>query len=154
MWKTVAIFDVSNSRFQTNVRILKIPTVFDYPKVFSRGSVVFDEQSILRSQSYFKWRYGLWWFKGTDDPKVSKWQKVISDGGRDFYNPKAFGDTFIFDGLVQIAERCSRDRCMLGFGRHWSHGTIWLAKRGKVSRSQNQYLELKLTNKESLTRVH
>ena len=42
-----------------------------------------------------------------------KWQKVISDGSRDFDNPKAFGDTFIFDGLVQIAERCSRDRCML-----------------------------------------
>ena len=30
------------------------------------------------------------------------------------------------------------------FGRHWSHETNWLAKRGKVSRSQNQYLKLKL----------
>ena len=54
MWKTVAIFDVSNMRFQMNVRILKIPLVFDDPKVFSKGNVVFDEASILRSQSYFK----------------------------------------------------------------------------------------------------
>ena len=45
---------VSNMRFQMNVRILKIPPVFDDPKVFSKGNVVFDEASILRSQSYFK----------------------------------------------------------------------------------------------------
>ena len=66
--------------------------------------MVFDEASILQSQSYFKWRYGLWWFKGTDDPQVYKWQKVISDGSRDFDNPKAYGDTPIFDGLVDIVK--------------------------------------------------
>ena len=44
-----AIFDISNRRFQMNVRILKIPPVFDDPKVFSKGNVVFDEPSILRS---------------------------------------------------------------------------------------------------------
>ena len=98
----MAISDVGIRRFQMKVRILKIPPVFDDPKVFSKGNVVFDEASILWSQSYFKWRYGLWWFKGTDDPQVYKWQKVISDGSRDFDNPKAYGDTFIFDGLVQI----------------------------------------------------
>ena len=52
MWKTVAIFVVSNMRFQMNVRILKIPPVFDDPKVFSKGNVVFDEPSILQSQSF------------------------------------------------------------------------------------------------------
>ena len=63
-----------------NVRILKIPPVFDDPKVFSKGNVVFDEPSILWSQSYFKWRYGLWLFKSIDDPQVFEWQKVTSDG--------------------------------------------------------------------------
>ena len=113
MWKTVAIFDVSNMRFQMNVRILKIPPVFDDPKVFSKGNVVFDEASILRSQSYFKWRYGLWWFKGTDDPQVYKWQKVISDVSHDFDNPKAYGDTSIFDGLVQINAAHVTDACLV-----------------------------------------
>ena len=54
MWKTVALFDVSNMRFQMNVRILKIPPVFDDPKVFSKGNVVYEEPSVLQSQSYFK----------------------------------------------------------------------------------------------------
>ena len=34
-----------------NVRILKIPPVFDDPKVFSKGNVVFDEASILHISS-------------------------------------------------------------------------------------------------------
>ena len=82
-------------------------------KVFSKGNVVFDEPSILRSQSYFKWRYGLWWFKGIDDPQVYKWQKVISDGSHDFDNPKAYGDTSIFDGLVQINAAHVTDACLV-----------------------------------------
>ena len=113
MWKSEAPFYVSNMRFQMNVRILKIPPVFDDPKVFSKGNVVFDEASILRSQSYFKWRYGLWWFKGIDDPQVYKWQKVISDGSHDFDNPKAYGDTSIFDGLVQINAAHVTDACLV-----------------------------------------
>ena len=66
--------------FQMNVRILKIPPVFDDPKAFSKGNMVFDEASILRSQSYFKWRYGYGWFKGNDDSQVFEWQKATSDG--------------------------------------------------------------------------
>ena len=100
------IFDISNNRFQMNLRILKISPVFDDAKVFSKGNVVFGEPSILRSQSYFKWRYGLWWFKGTDDPQVYKWQKVISDGSHDF-------DTPIFDGLVQINAAHVTDACLV-----------------------------------------
>ena len=87
--------------------------VFDDPKVFSKGNVVFDEPSILRPQSYFKWRYGLWWFKGTDDPQVYKWQKVISDGSHDFDNLKAYGDTSIFDGLVLINAAHVTDACLV-----------------------------------------
>ena len=67
------------------------PQVFDDPKAFSNGNVVLDEPSVLWSQSYFKWRYWLWWFKGIDDPQdpqVFELQKVISD---DFDNPKAYG---------------------------------------------------------------
>ena len=54
MKQLVATSDFSNMRFQMNVRILKIPPVFDDPKVFSKGNVVFDEPSMLWSQSYFK----------------------------------------------------------------------------------------------------
>ena len=35
-------------------------------------------------------------------PKCTNEKKVISDGSHDFDNPKAFDDTSIFDGLVQI----------------------------------------------------
>ena len=75
--------------------------------------MVFDELSLLWSKRYFKWRYGLWRFKGIDDPQVFERQKVISDGSHDFGNPKAHGDTSIVDGLVQInAAHVTKD--MLG----------------------------------------
>ena len=54
------IFDISNNRYQMYVRILKIPPVFDESKVFSKMWSLVNLCSILRSQSYFKWRYGLW----------------------------------------------------------------------------------------------
>ena len=55
---------------------------------------------------------GYWWII-SDDPQVYIWQNVISDGSHDFDNPKAYGDTSIFDGLVQInAAHVTKD--MLG----------------------------------------
>ena len=93
--------------------MLKIPPVFDDPKVFSKRNVVFDEQSILRSKSNFKWQYGIGWFKGIDDLQVFEWQKVISDASHDFDNPKAYGDTSIFDGLVQINAAHVIDACLV-----------------------------------------
>ena len=74
MWKTVAIFVVSNMRFQMNVRILKIPPVFDYPKLFSKGNMVFDYQNEF------------------DDPQVSDGPKVISNESMDFNDPRDFDD--------------------------------------------------------------
>ena len=38
-------------------------------------------------------------YKGNEDPKVLDDPK-ISEEIMDFYDPKVFGDTFIFDGLV------------------------------------------------------
>ena len=40
-------------------------------------------------------------------------QKVISDGSHDFDNPKACGDTSIFDGLVQINAAHVTDACLV-----------------------------------------
>ena len=37
------------------------------------------------------------------DPQVFDDPKGISIGSMDFDNPKVYGDTFIFDGLVYIA---------------------------------------------------
>ena len=54
MWLSVATLDISNRRIQMIVRILKIPPVFVDLKVFTKANVVYDEPSILRSQSYFK----------------------------------------------------------------------------------------------------
>ena len=101
---------------QTN---LKIPPVFDDPKVFSKGNVVSDEASVLRSQSNFKWQYGLGWFKGIDDLQVFEWQKVISDGSHDFDNPKAYGDTSILDGpgfIIIKYDGCLEDIDFMDFG--------------------------------------
>ena len=43
-----------------------------------------------------------------------KRQKVIfSDGSRDFDNSKAYGDTFIFVGLVQINAAHVTDACLV-----------------------------------------
>ena len=36
------------------------------------------------------------------------------------------------------------------FGRHWSHGTKWLAKRGKVSRSEKPILEVEVDKQRKL----
>ena len=43
-------------------------------------------------------------YKGNEDPKVLDDPK-ISEEIMDFYDPKVFGDTFIFDGLVYIKNR-------------------------------------------------
>ena len=40
-------------------------------------------------------------YKGNEDPKVLDDPK-ISEEIMDFYDPKVFGDTFIFDGLVYL----------------------------------------------------
>ena len=40
-------------------------------------------------------------YKGNKDPKVLDDPK-ISEEIMDFYDPKVFGDTFIFDGLVYL----------------------------------------------------
>ena len=55
---------------------------------------------------------GYWWII-SDDPQVYKWQKVISDGSHDFDNPKAYCDTSIFDGLVQINAAHVTDACLV-----------------------------------------
>ena len=47
-----------------------------------------------------------------------KWQKVISDGSHDFDNPKAYGDTSIFDGLVQINAAHVTDACLVLYAIH------------------------------------
>ena len=85
--------------------------------------------------------------------QVNKWQKVISDGSHDFDNPKAYGDTFIFDGLVQINAAHVTDACLVLDATDHMKLTYW-QKGGNCPDHQYQYLELKLTNKESLTRVH
>ena len=38
--------------------------------------------------------------KESDDPQVFEYPKGISIGSIDFENPKFYGNTFIFDGLV------------------------------------------------------
>ena len=65
--------------------------------MFSRVS---DGQKDNSNQ--FKWKYGLKWSKGSDDPQKFNDQKGISIVSKDFENPKFYGDTSIFDGLVLI----------------------------------------------------
>ena len=108
--ENISQFDVSNMRFQMNVSILKISPVFDDPKYFQK------EMWSLMNQVYCGHKVisnDEWWFKGTDDPQVYKWQKVISDGSHDFDNPKAYGDTSIFDGLVQIDAAHVTEACLV-----------------------------------------
>ena len=53
------------------------------------------------SKSNFKWKYRLIHDpKEFNDPQVLNDPKGISIGNMDFDNPKVYGDTSIFDGLV------------------------------------------------------
>ena len=68
--------------------------------VYCGHKVISNDDMAFQIQKY-------WWSPS------GKWQKVISDGSHDFDNPKAYGDTSIFDGLVQINAAHVTEACLV-----------------------------------------